>query len=102
MAVEHLKAEDFEEKVEKAEGTVLVDFYADWCGPCKMLAPAVEALAADHPKVKVYKVNTEEESGLAVRFGIMSIPTLLVFCDGKKVNQSVGLISKSELEELVR
>ncbi|MGN0160475.1 MAG: thioredoxin [Lachnospiraceae bacterium] len=102
MAVEHLKTVDFAEKVEKAEGTVLVDFYAQWCGPCKMLAPAVEALAEANPNVKVYKVNTDEESGLAARFGIMSIPTLIVFRDGQKVKESVGLISKSELEALIQ
>lgn len=102
MAVEHLKTADFEEKVAKQEGTVLIDFFADWCGPCKMLAPAVEALAENHPELKVYKVNTDEESGLAARFGIMSIPTLMVFKNGDKVNQSVGLISKTELEELVK
>ena len=98
--MEHIKTSDFNEKVENYNGTVLVDFYADWCGPCKMLSPIVEEFAAEHPEIKVYKVNVDEENKLAIKFRVMSIPTLIVFKDGKVVKQSVGMISKAELTEL--
>lgn len=98
--MEHITAADFNEKVENYKGTVLVDFYADWCGPCKMLSPIVEEFAGEHPDIKVYKVNVDEENKLAVKFRVMSIPTLIVFKDGKVFKQSVGMISKAELCEL--
>lgn len=99
MAVEHVKTAEFNEKI--AQGKVLVDFFADWCGPCKMMAPGIESFADEHPEVAVYKVNVDEEPELAIRYKVMSIPTLVVFQDGEKVNQSVGLISKDELNVLV-
>lgn len=72
------------------EGTVIVDFWASWCGPCRMLSPIVDQVAEERPDVKVGKVNVDEQPDLAAQFGVMSIPTLLVFKDGKLVNQSVG------------
>ena len=73
---------------------VVIDFWASWCGPCRMLAPVVEEIAAEHPEVKVCKVNVDDEPALAGQFGIMSIPTLLVFKDGQIAGQSVGVRPK--------
>ena len=81
---------DAEQEVMQAKGTVLVDFYADWCGPCKMVSPLVEKLAGVNTDVTFVKVNVDEEQELAVQFGVMSIPTLMVVKDGKIVNQSMG------------
>lgn len=89
--------EDFEQQVLKAKGTVLVDFWAAWCGPCRMVAPVLESVAADTPDLKVAKVNVDERSELAARYGVMSIPTLLLFQDGQQVNQSVGALNKQQL-----
>ena len=98
MAEIKITSANFEEEVLKSELPVLVDFWAAWCGPCRMLAPAVAQIAAEcEGKVKVGKVNVDEEPELAQRFGIMSIPTVLVFKDGKKVNQSIGLVPKDKL-----
>ena len=93
-----LTKENFEEVVMKSEEPILVDFWASWCGPCMMLAPIVEELSHTH---KVGKVNVDEEMELARRFGIVSIPTLLVFKGGKLVNQSLGYQSKESLEALL-
>ena len=90
--VKHLENENFEEEIR--EGFVLVDFYADWCGPCKALAPILEELDA----IKVLKVNTEDHTDLAVSFGVMSIPTLILFYNGKQLGKTVGFMSKEELE----
>ena len=94
---------NFEEEVLKSELPVLVDFWAAWCGPCRMLAPAVAQIAAEcEGKVKVGKVNVDEEPELAQRFGIMSIPTVLVFKNGKKTEQSIGLVPKEKLLALLK
>ena len=98
MAEIKITNENFEAEVLKSEFPVLVDFWAPWCGPCRMLAPAVAQIAAEcEGKIKVGKVNVDEQPELAQRFGIMSIPTVLVFKDGKKVNQSIGLVPKDKL-----
>lgn len=93
---------NFEEEVLKSELPVLVDFWAPWCGPCRMLAPELEAFAEEvEGKIKVGKVNVDEEGELAREFGIMSIPTLLVFKNGEQVNKSMGFCQKDKLYELV-
>jgi len=98
MAEIKITNENFEAEVLKSEIPVLVDFWAAWCGPCRMLAPAVAQIAAEcEGKIKVGKVNVDEQPELAQRFGIMSIPTVLIFKDGKKVNQSIGLVPKDKL-----
>lgn len=101
MAVELLKSADFDTKVLQAKGTVLIDMFAEWCGPCKMLSPIVDQVAEERKDVAVYKVNVDEERSLAVNYRVMSIPTLLVFKDGELVKTSTGLISKEQVEELL-
>lgn len=97
MSTFHITTENFEKEVLGSDRPVLVDFWASWCGPCRMVIPIVEELAREYPEYKVGKVNVDEEAELASRFGIMSIPTLLVFRDGKLAQQAVGARSKEEL-----
>ena len=101
MAAIVITKENFDSEVLKAEGTVLVDFWATWCGPCRMLSPIVDEVASERPDVKVGKINVDEQPELAQQFGIMSIPTLLVFKNGEKVQESVGLIPKEKVESLI-
>ncbi|MBQ9765627.1 MAG: thioredoxin [Lachnospiraceae bacterium] len=103
MAVINLTAANFDEEVLAYEGTVLVDFWAAWCGPCKMLSPIVDEVAEEMTSdtVKIAKVNVDDEEELARRYGIMSIPTLVVFKGGKEVDRSRGVISKAEIKELL-
>ncbi len=96
-AVIHLKKDTFDQEVMKSDKPVLVDFWASWCGPCRMLGPVIDEIAAENPGIKVCKVNIDEEQDLAQRFGIMSIPTLIVVKDGNIVNQVVGGRPKSEI-----
>lgn len=101
MAAIVITKENFDREVLKAESTVLIDFWATWCGPCRMLSPIVDEVASEHPDVKVGKINVDEQPELAQQFGIMSIPTLLVFKNGEKVQESVGLIPKEKVESLI-
>ena len=94
--------DNFVAEVLEAKGTVLVDFWATWCGPCRMQTPILEAFAAEHPEIKVGKVNVDENPELAEKFGIMSIPSLLVFKDGKLAKTAVGLHDKSGLADMVK
>ena len=96
----NLKTKDFEEVVLKSEKPVLVDFWATWCGPCRMVLPIVEEIANERDDILVCKVNVDEEGDLAQRFGIMSIPTLLVFKGGQLTNKAVGARSKEQILEL--
>ncbi len=93
--------DNFEAEVLKEQGTVLIDFWASWCGPCRMLSPIVDEVAAAHPEVKVGKINVDEQQELARQYGIMSIPTLIVFKNGQKANESVGLIPKEKVEAMI-
>ena len=96
--IKELTTETFNEVLEAKE-IVLVDFYADWCGPCKMLGPIMEEIAKEH---KVYKVNVDASGDLAQQYGIMSIPCVIAFKDGQEVNRSIGLKSKEEMLEMVK
>ena len=102
MSVIHLTSENFEQEVLKSDIPVLVDFWADWCGPCKRLGPIVEEAANEVTDVKICKVNIDEEDSLALKYRVMSIPTLILFKNGEKEATSVGAISKSELMEFIR
>ena len=101
MAVINVTKDNFEEKVVNAQGKVLLDFWATWCGPCRMVAPIVEEIAAENADLTVGKVNVDEEMELAVKFGIVSIPTLIVLEKGKVVNKAVGYAPKAELLKLL-
>ena len=101
MATVSVTTDNFEQEVLKAGQTVLVDFWAGWCGPCKMLSPIVEQIAQEHPEIKVCKVNIDEEASLAMDYKVMSIPTLLVFKNGSVANQSVGVRSKTDIEGML-
>ncbi len=103
MAVKVITSENFEQEVLKAEKTVLVDFWAEWCGPCRMLSPVVDQVAEElGDQITVGKVNVDEQPDLAQKFGIMSIPTLLVFKNGSVVQTSVGVRPKQEIINLVK
>ena len=98
MGALHLDAKNFDAEVVKSTTPVLVDFWAEWCGPCKMIAPVIEELSSElQGKMKVGKVNVDEEQDLAGQFNVMSIPTLLVFKGGKPVDQIVGAMPKDRL-----
>jgi len=95
-----LTNQNFEEEVK--EGLVLVDFFATWCGPCKMMEPVISKIADEYKgKVKVGKVNVDDENELAMKYGISSIPTLILFKDGKPLKTLIGLSSKSEIENMI-
>ena len=102
MSEKELDSGNFNEEINSVQKLVLVDFYATWCGPCKMLAPVVSEIAEEYKeKLEVYKVNIDENQELALKYDIMSIPTLMFFKNGEVVNTIVGLRSKSELEEIL-
>lgn len=101
MSVLHVGNAEFNEKILKSEKVALVDFYATWCGPCKMIAPILEEIAAEHPEYVIAKVNVDEEPELAREFGIMSIPALFVIRDGEVTDSVVGYRPKEALLELL-
>ena len=100
MAVYHLTAENFDETIK--EGVVLVDFWADWCGPCRMLGPVIESLAAKYEdKHKICKVNIDDAGDLAARFGVMSIPTVILFRNGEVLDKRIGVHPAEEFEDMI-
>lgn len=102
MAVLKVDNSNFEKEVLQSDKTVLVDFFANWCGPCKMLSPIVDEVAEEVSDVKVCKVNIDEARELANKYEIMSIPTLLVFKNANLVNTSLGLVSKQKILDLIK
>ena len=102
MNIIKVSDENFEQEVLNSNIPVLVDFYADWCGPCKMLSPIVDEVAKENDDIKVVKVNVDESQNTAIKYQVMSIPTLVVIKNGNEVNRSVGLIDKQEVLNLVK
>ena len=101
MSVVELTNETFDSEVLEADRLVIVDFWATWCTPCRMLTPILEELAEEHPEIKVCKINVDEAQDIAERYGIMSLPILVFFENGEIMDESIGLISKEQLLSLL-
>ncbi len=97
MSVITITKESFDQQVLQNPKPVLLDFWASWCGPCRMLSPVVDEIAQENDTIAVGKINVDEQPELATQFGVMSIPTLMVFKDGKAVNTSVGVVPKAKI-----
>lgn len=97
-----ITSENFEEEILKSDRTVLIDFYADWCAPCKMLSPIIEQVDEENNDIKVVKINVDELQDIAIKYEVMSIPTLVVIKNGQEVNRSIGFVSKSQILELIK
>ena len=101
MKVEKISSKEFPVEVLQAREPVLIDFYADWCGPCKMLSPIIDEVAQENDDIKVVKVNVDESSDIALEYKVMSIPTLVVIKNGQEVARSIGVIDKSEIKNML-
>lgn len=97
----HVNSQEFQDVVAQND-LVLVDFFANWCGPCKMLAPSIDKLASEHQEAKVVKVDVDQEASLAMQFGVQSIPTLIVFKNGQAVNRQLGFVPYDTLESMLK
>ena len=97
MSVKNITKEIYEEEVIRSDKTVLLDFWAGWCGPCRMLSPVIDQIATERPDIKVGKINVDEQPDLAAMFQVMSIPTVVVIKGGKEVSRSVGVRPKEEI-----
>ena len=103
MSVLKITGDNFQEEVLKSDKTVLIDFYADWCGPCRMMSPIVNQIAEEmSDKIKVGKVNVDENQELAMEYGVMSIPTIVIIENGKVKNTLVGVRDKNEIKEMLK
>lgn len=102
MSVMKIDKNNFENEVLKSEKKVLLDFYAEWCSPCRMVSPLVEEIAREHPEYKVGKINVDEQPELAAEFQVMSIPSLFVFDGGKIVNQAAGAKPKAQILDMLK
>ena len=101
MSIVHITKENFEEVVMQSEKKVLVDFWATWCGPCKMIAPVLDEIAQENEHITIAKIDVDEERDLAIRFGITSIPTLIVMEKGQVVNKALGFRQKADVLKLL-
>lgn len=101
MAVLNITKDNFQKEVMESDKVVLLDFWADWCGPCKMMAPQIDAIAEERPDLKVGKVNVDQQQELAIEFQVMSIPTLVVIKNGEVVNKSIGMVPKEQVLSLI-
>lgn len=101
MATVKITTGNFEQLVLKSDKTVILDFYADWCGPCQMVAPTLEKISNEHPEIVVGKINVDEEMPLAMQFGIESIPALFVMKEGKVTNKSIGLKTEEMILKMI-
>lgn len=101
MSVIHINNNNFQEEVLNSESPVLLDFWAGWCGPCRMLAPILDEIAAERPDIKVAKINVDEEPVLAAQFRVMSIPNLVVMKEGKVVSQAAGVRPKKQILDML-
>ena len=102
MSLVHINKNNFKEEVENYKGRVLLDFWAPWCSPCRMIGPSLEELAEEQDNVKIGKVNVDEENTLAAMFSVTSIPLLVLMEDGKVIKSSVGYLPKEEIEEFIK
>ena len=98
--VNEIKEKEFDEEIK--EGKVLVDCYASWCGPCQMISPIIEEIASENKEYRFYKLDVDDAQTVTKEYGVMSIPSLLIFNDGKLIDKSVGLKSKSEIKDLLK
>lgn len=102
MSVVKITKNNFESEVIKSDKKVLLDFYAEWCGPCRMVGPVVEEIANEYPEYKICKINVDEQPELAASFQVMSIPSLFVMENGKVINQALGAKTKAQLLEMLK
>lgn len=102
MEIMKVTSANFEEEVLKSDKTVLIDFYADWCGPCKAYSPIVESVASENEDIKVVKIDVDNAQDIAMKYQVMSIPTTVIIKNGQEVNRAVGMMSKSDLVEMVK
>ena len=102
MSAIKITAENYENEVLNSDKPVLLDFWAAWCGPCKMVSPLVDEIALENADIKVGKINVDEQPDLAAKFGVMSIPTLVVMENGKEINRSIGAMPKANILKLVK
>ena len=103
MSVVNLNEKNFEEEVLKSDKTVLIDFWASWCGPCRIMSPVVNEIAEEmKDAVKVCKINIDEEQNLAVKYNVMSIPTFVVIRDGKEIGRTIGVQDKEEIKKMLK
>lgn len=101
MSVKKISEKDFNKVISNKEKKVIVDCYAEWCGPCRMLSPIIDELKEEVDSCEFYKLNVDEAENISREYGIMSIPTILIFKDGKEINKSIGLKTKEELKKLI-
>lgn len=102
MSVIKITKDNFEQEVLQAKEPVLIDFWAAWCGPCKMMSPVIDEVASEHSEIKVGKINIDEEMELAQKYGIMSIPTVVLFEGGQPKGTSVGYVPKASIEKMLK